>query len=243
MPGKSYKWSTNLRDDSDAESDSETSPPPRKRIPTPKPQSLEEVVLAEAEQLGEQEKDERFTERREVIDIAEIEEGDVKFVENPFSIATRLANQRKRQKLLHDDLVDQEVVMSEKGGQKNKVCRLHRSSRIRVDTVLHRSHLANPSPLQHSLLLLLFPTLRCPSHEISYEEDSRNKLLCSLLQPFSLLDELLLLLLLPLPYLILLLSLLLWRKRGNGREKSSSLRLSFSKIMRRIAPSSRRATI
>lgn len=124
MPGKSYKWTTNLRE---SDSEEESTPPPFKRRPISTPQSLEDALLAEAEQLGEQEKDEKCVVGREVIDIAQIDEGDVKFVETPFSIAARLAEQRRRQRLLQEELTDAEVVPVGKAGRMSKVCRLRRS--------------------------------------------------------------------------------------------------------------------
>lgn len=93
MPSDGSIWTTNLRCDSDEE---EPSPAPR-RAPVVQPAraaTFEDALLAEAEEDGEREKELRL-EKGDVIDIGEIEEGDVRFVETPFSIAARLAGAKR----------------------------------------------------------------------------------------------------------------------------------------------------
>jgi hypothetical protein len=102
-PRRTSSWSFCLRDDDDEEdSDAEPPPPPP---PPPRLLAAEEVLLAEAEadRVPSEE------EEREVFDIGQVEEGDIKFVETPFTIARRFAGMRKR-------------ALEDEGVEDNQVC-------------------------------------------------------------------------------------------------------------------------
>ncbi|ORY66629.1 hypothetical protein BCR35DRAFT_354858 [Leucosporidium creatinivorum] len=96
QPQRKSSWSFSLRDDEQSDSSQE------EQLPQPQPsgrRSEHEQLIAEAEQEGVAEHTEP-----EQFDISLVEEGDVRFVETPFTIARRVAATRKRARKEEDEL-------------------------------------------------------------------------------------------------------------------------------------------
>ena len=117
-----FRWTTNLRDSLSPS----PSPSADRSVPAAPsaPASLQDLILAEAERQGAQEKHERDTQRKEVIDIAQIEEQGTVFKENPFTIAARLAREREQRRRLGPGAEEdeREVMPVERNAGKNQVC-------------------------------------------------------------------------------------------------------------------------
>ncbi|ORY88183.1 hypothetical protein BCR35DRAFT_351026 [Leucosporidium creatinivorum] len=99
QPQRKSSWSFSLRDDEQSDSSQE------EQIAQPQPsgrRSEHEKLIAEAEQEGVADHAEP-----ELFDISMVEEGDVRFVETPFTIARRVAATRKRARKEKDEIQEE----------------------------------------------------------------------------------------------------------------------------------------